>query len=63
MITEILQPITGFISTKSEILSDDAAPRGPTLRPNLGMARTATTHHWVNGTAPWSSDDRSPDGC
>jgi hypothetical protein len=26
MIAEILQPITGFISTKSEILSDDPAP-------------------------------------
>jgi hypothetical protein len=51
MITETSQPITCFISTKSEILSDHAAPwaRAPLASPRTAL--TVTTHHSVNGIA------------
>jgi hypothetical protein len=52
MITEILQPITCFISTKSENLSDHAAPwaraarsRARAARPGPHTVLTVTTHH------------------
>ena len=45
MITETLQPITCFITTKSEILHDDAACRAPAPRTSLRTALTVTTQH------------------
>jgi hypothetical protein len=45
MIVEIPQLITGFISTKSEILYDHAAPRGRGPRPGPRTALTVTTDH------------------
>jgi hypothetical protein len=45
MITETSQPITCFISTKSEILHDHAAPRARAPRAGLRTALTVTTHH------------------
>jgi hypothetical protein len=45
MITEIPQPITCFISTKSEILSDYAAPCARVPRASLRTGLTVTTHH------------------
>jgi hypothetical protein len=45
MITEILQPITCFISTKSENLSDHAAFRARAARPGPHTVLTVTTHH------------------
>jgi hypothetical protein len=41
MIMEIPQPITCFISTKSEILSDYAAPRAAGAAPSPRTALTA----------------------
>jgi hypothetical protein len=51
MITETSQPITCFISMKSEILSDHAAPwaRAPLASPRTDL--TVTTHHSVDGIA------------
>jgi hypothetical protein len=49
MITETLQPITCFISTKSEILRDHAAPRALAPRPSAPTALTVTTHHAERG--------------
>jgi hypothetical protein len=45
MITETLQPITCFISAKSEILHDSAAPcaRAPGASPRTAL--TVTTRH------------------
>jgi hypothetical protein len=51
MITETLQPITCFISTKSEIMRDYAAPgaRPPGAGPRTDLTDaadlTVTTHH------------------
>jgi hypothetical protein len=45
MITETLQPITCFISTKSEILSDHPEPRAQAPRPSPRTALTVTAHH------------------
>jgi hypothetical protein len=52
MITETLQPITCFISTKSEILRDLAAPgaRVPDAGPRTDL--TVTTHHLSPGDCP-----------
>jgi hypothetical protein len=55
MITEILQPISCFISTKSEIPLDHAAPRARALRVGPRTALTATTHHLVNGIGAGSA--------
>jgi hypothetical protein len=45
MITETLQPITCFVSTKSEIPLDHAAPRAGGPRPGPRTALRVTTHH------------------
>jgi hypothetical protein len=45
MITETLQRITCFISTKSEITCDHAAPGARVPRAGPRMGPTATTHH------------------
>jgi hypothetical protein len=45
MIKEILQPITCFISTKSEILSDHVAPWARAARPGPHTVLTITAHH------------------
>jgi hypothetical protein len=44
MITEIPQPITCFLSTKSEILSDRVGP-AQVPRPTPRTATMVTTHH------------------
>jgi hypothetical protein len=52
MIVEIPQPITGFISTKSEITSDYAAPllKAPRTSPRTGithhLSKLPTGHKW-----------------
>jgi hypothetical protein len=45
MITETSQLITCFISTKSEILRDHAAPRARAPRGSPRTVLTNTTHH------------------
>jgi hypothetical protein len=49
MITETSQRITGFISMKSEILSDHAGPCARATQASPRRALTVTTPHSVNG--------------
>jgi hypothetical protein len=45
MITETSQRITGFVSTKTEILHDRSASCAPTPRPSPRTVLTLTAHH------------------
>jgi hypothetical protein len=51
MIAEIPQPITCFISTKSEILSDYAAPRARPRLPACARPSRATSATAISGQA------------
>jgi hypothetical protein len=72
MITETSQPISCFISTKSEILSDNVAPRtrAPRTRPHTAL--TFTTRHasqrhcavrLVHGQAAGAARPTASHGC
>jgi hypothetical protein len=57
MIVEIKQLISCFLSTKSEITRDHAAPWARAPRANLRMDLTVTTHHLSRRHCP---DNRRP---